>query len=199
VPANDRILVLSDGGLPSLVACAAAGQGDAKAATVAPFLWHPADPGLRLAAVARHAELCGLPITRLALAADPPQADAGSAQSIALVHATAGAVAAGFSTVIWPVHAGPGAEPDLDRVALSIDRALLVSRLIAVDAGEHGCPAVRVDTPYADFTDRQLAELAIDLDAPVHACWWWGGQGEPAASERRRWTTLLQSFGWVHA
>lgn len=199
MPTNDRILVLSDGGLPSLVACAAAGQSSG--ATVAPLLWEAGgEPDNRLAAVSRQAELCGLPIGKLPIPLGPPPGvTVGAIQSLALVHAATSAAAAGFATVVWPMHAGPGAEPDLDRVATAIDRALLVSRLVALDAVEHGIPAIRVDTPYADFTDRQMAELAIDLDAPIPACWWWGGQGGSAASERQRWTALLQSFGWVHA
>lgn len=201
VPPSERVLVLSDGGLASLVACAAAGQGDgAGSAEVAPVMWEPGDSAPRLASVARQAELCGLPLSKIAAGLfPPPQGGAGALQSLALVQAALAGAGAGFTTVVWPVHAGPGAEPDLDRVALAIDRALLVSRLVALDADEHGIPAIRVDTPYADFTDRQLAELAIDLDAPVQACWWWGGQGGSAASERQRWTDLLRSFGWASA
>ena len=145
----------------------------------------------------RQAELLGLRTVPIAVPPSPPALGSGLIQTPPLIHSAIGAAVAGFATVVWPVHAGPGAEPDLDRVALAIDRALLVSRLVALDAADHGCPAIRVDTPYADFTDRQLAELALDLDAPVHTCWWWGGQGGSAAAERQRWTAALQSCGWV--
>lgn len=200
MPATDRILVLSDGDLASLVACAAVGQGEnANAAEVLPCSWAPGDL-TRLASVTRQAELCGLPISKLRLGPPTqPTGGMGAFQTSILLQAALAAAGASIATVVWPAHAGPGVEPDLDRVALVLDRALLVTRLVALDADEHGIPAFRVDTPYADFTDRQLAELAIDLDAPIQACWWWGGQTGSAAAERQRWTPLLQSFGWVPA
>jgi hypothetical protein len=188
--ADEHILVMSDGGLASLIACAVAkDSGPRRTAVVLPILWEPVDAGPHMTAAARQAELCGL---RLLEAAD----GVALGHTPALVHSAMLAAAAGIPTVIWPVHVGQGAEPDLDRVAVAVDRALLVSRLVALDAPEHGCPAIRVDASYADFTDRQLAELALDLDAPIHACWWWDGQGGTAAAERQRWTALLESCGW---
>lgn len=191
--------MLSDGGLPSLIACLAAAQTDSGRAAVCPIVWGAAEPTARVAAAARQAELCGLARFPFQPHPAPQSSGEGAIQTLALLQVTAAAVSAGFAALVWPVHAGPGADPDLDRVALSLDRALLVSRLVALDGQEHGCPAIRVDAPYADFTDRQIAELAIDLDAPVHTCWWWGGQDGSAAAERQRWTTQLQSCGWVPA
>jgi hypothetical protein len=194
---GDRVLILSDGGLPSLVATAAAAS--AGTAVVCPLLWERAEsPTSRFAAVMRQAELAGLKALP-PLHAEPwaGASGAGVNETLALIHAAYIGAGTGNASVLWPMHAGPGKEPDLDRVALTIDRALLVTRLAAMDAPEHGCPSIRVETPYADFTDGQLAELALDLDAPVHACWWWGGQGGSAASERQRWMAALEACGWV--
>jgi hypothetical protein len=58
---------------------------------------------------------------------------------------------------------------------------------------------VRVEAPYADFSDRQLAELVIELDLPVWTCWWWGATNDdqPAWSDRQHWTSLLRELGWL--
>jgi hypothetical protein len=100
--------------------------------------------------------------------------------------------------VVWPVQSPAPVsgedDVDLDRIAADVDRALLVSRLVALDADEHGRPGLRIETPYVDLSDRQLAELAFDMDVPVHLCWWW--EGESGAAERERWLGTLRAVGW---
>lgn len=183
-------LILSDGGLGSLIACTVARESSPRrSALVLPILWEPGDHSPRIAAAARQAERSGLGVL-------PSEPQLPQAPTPVLVHAALAAAGAGIPSVIWPVHAGPGPEPDLDRLAQAVDRALLVSRLVAIDSPEHGCPNIRVEAPYADMADRQLVDLALDLDAPVETCWWWNGQGGSAAAERQRWLTLLESRGW---
>ena len=56
----------------------------------------------------------------------------------------------------------------LDRIAQIADRAVLVARLVAIDADAHGVPSIRIETPYADFTDRQIADLIADMELRAH-------------------------------
>jgi hypothetical protein len=97
----------------------------------------------------------------------------------------------GGGAVVWPVNAGETL--DLDRIAATVDRALLAARLVSVGDDR----PVEVRTPYADFTDRHLADLILDMDLPIWTCWWYDAQGDAAAErERRRWGDLLRAAGW---
>lgn len=96
--------------------------------------------------------------------------------------------------IIWPLHSGAATEADLrtEPIADACDRALLVSQLASLDAPRTGpgSKGVRIETPYADFTDVQLAELVLDLGAPVSGCWWCDTEGASACGECascRRW------------
>jgi hypothetical protein len=51
-------------------------------------------------------------------------------------------------------------------------------------------------TPYVDFVDAQIADLALDMDLPVWTCWWWEGEGE-AERVKERWMAALGKAGWV--
>ncbi|HRI11013.1 MAG TPA: hypothetical protein PKW35_24510 [Nannocystaceae bacterium] len=67
-----------------------------------------------------------------------------------------------------------------------------------------GAPAGEVLLPDAFPLEgkalRQLADLAIDMNAPVEQVWWWGsaqaGKSEHAARELERWFPVLQALGW---
>jgi len=122
-----------------------------------------------------------------------------------LLSAASIAVANKCDLVVWPESAALGDNLDLDRIAQVADRALLVGRLTAVDSKEHGVASIRIEAPYADFTDKQIAELALDMAAPIEACWWWGGPpaagrsgttGPAIQRERARWTDALRAVGW---
>ena len=114
-----------------------------------------------------------------------------------LVSAAVEAIRSGLSRVVWPIHAGPAPEIDLDTLADICDRALLVSQLMTIDqprvavgrygagkpptgngtsggggAGSSSGEAIKIETPYADFTDGELLDVALDLDVPLAACWW---------------------------
>ena len=58
-----------------------------------------------------------------------------------------------------PATGAAGDSLDLDQIAQITDRAGLVSRLVAIDADVHSVPSIRIETPYADFSDRQIADL----------------------------------------
>lgn len=200
---TSRVLVLNDGDIPGLVACAAAAEA-AMGVTevrerplVLPFPSSIARATARTAAVQRQAELLTLGL----LPAISPAVESADAEAEIrdLVAAAYGAARAGIDTVIWPVSAATGEAFDLDRLGAAADQALLVGRLVALDAARHGVPGIRIETPYLDLTDTQLADLAADLAAPLESVWWWqgwGGEDVPAAQARARWAPALERVGW---
>jgi hypothetical protein len=112
-----------------------------------------------------------------------------------LVRAGFAAAELGAGSVLWPGSAG--AELELDSVGRTVDRALLVSRLLRLELGEERAPEVRA--PYADFNDAQVADLILDMDLPIWTCWWWIGEEPAARGERERWTKALKQAGWSGA
>ncbi len=234
---SGRTLVISDGGVAALVACmaarealyagasAAAGAEPAKSGVEAarknaeatrtflrdrrPLVFMgelPAGSGAaRRKAVERQCAALDLELVEPSPADVPPSgAPAGERATRLLVSAAFAAAKREAARVLWPVHFFDGTDVNLDSVADAIDRALLVTRLLGLDSQ----PGVRVEVPYADFTDRQLAELAVDLDAPVRTCWWWYAQLAPTPpgdsagpdefrAEFHRWNQVLRECGWV--
>ncbi len=150
-------------------------------------------PDRRLAVVRRQIELCCLSDliepAATSMPAGAQRAESalrrdGLALTQMLLAAAADAIERHIERVIWPIHSGAagrassggtggsgggGADPDLDTIADACDRALLVSQVANLDAP--GGAGVRIETPYVDFTDAQLFELALDLDAPLDAFW----------------------------
>jgi len=224
-----RTLVISDGGVGSLVACMAAREALYAAASAqagasrAPegdslsvglrarrplvFMGElpPATGTARRRAVERQCAALDLELIDPA-PVDVPPSDAPAGERVTRLLLCAGFAAArrDVARVVWPVHFFDGNDVDLDGVSGAIDRAILVTRLLGLDSR----PGVRVEAPYADFTDRQLAELAVDLDAPLRTCWWWHAQlagaqaGEPSGvdlfrTEHRRWAGLFREAGWL--
>lgn len=227
-------LILSDGGLTSLLAVAAASDvwsrmasGQAGEVAGSPAVWIAVPDGApgeaRAKAAGMQAELFGLGFSQTHLeggwkeegripdnesAGRAPARSAGAPRgeertpegqvaSHVLLSAAYLAVGQGRDRVVWPISAGRlghDEEIDLNRASLAADRALLVSRLVALDSDEHGRPAILIEVPYVDLSDRQVAELAVDMDLPVHSCWWWG---EPASAEAKRWLRVLRGVGWA--
>jgi hypothetical protein len=112
-----------------------------------------------------------------------------------LLEAGRAAIELGAGRVVWSVHAGVPGRPeelDLDAASREADRALLVTRLLALDAESHGVQSIRIEPPLADLTDRQLVELALDLDAPIRLCGWWSDVG---SDEHARWMGALDACG----
>lgn len=208
-----RVLVIGDGDIGAIVASAAAADGAlmaepdaAKRRAIRPVLWTPVFRGetarARRWASRRQAELFEMELVEPAAdeAASAPEGewprDTGE-----LVQASITAVKLGCSTVVWPTHSVHAESPDLDDVSRAVDRALLVARLISLDADHHGCPSFRIETPLVDLSDRMLADLVLDMDLPVRLCWWWhaemssGGSGE-FLRQHDRWTGVLEAVGW---
>ncbi len=208
---KDRSLIVSDGGLTSLLASAIASEEDAMRPQDAglqgsdtSLVW-PVSTALGLDpicahAASRHAEIFSLEYV-------PPGDERaggvlgatlglrGEVDTLTLLRACYLAAARRCTRVVWPVHCKlpEGEAADLDRISRSIDRALLVGRLISLDDDELGGIEITIETPFVDLEDDQIADLALDMELPVEACWWSGalGQAPGAATERNRWLALL--------
>jgi len=197
----DPALIITDGGLPSLLALCVE---TARQATPdgQPAAWFALTPGQSderpwRAKAARHAaevmrtgeliewtgsdSLIGLTLTR--------------AWTSLLLSAGAVAIEARISRVVWPIQIGSpisGSEAERDATLSAIvavtDRAVAVSRLLALDAGDEG---LRIETPWVDQSLDQLADLAGDLDAPLNGCW----LGRPGTPERDHWERALLNAG----
>lgn len=200
---TDELLIIADGDLPSLVALAAA--------RVAAKGWPsqgveglpPAAPAVvaiaptqddRVRAIQEQARVLGMPTIDLS-----PAECAGAdwlAETALLLAACAAAAAAKRPTVVWPIQYESGDQINLDRVSKAVDRSIACARLVEIDSGLHGCHDLHIDTPLVDYTDRQIAELAVDLSVPVHLCWWWTGGGGDGDRLRQRWMAVLGEAGF---
>jgi len=219
-----KVLVLADGGLAGLVAIAAAREAVSAYHVPQPVgqetprpmvMFVPRDASqtdLRSTAVRAQAQRYDAEVVAAPLGVGGLSiqgGDSGLADSISLSLAAGLATAAGYPEVVWPATFGAPVEPDtidLDAASRAIDRAALATRLAALDSGEHRIPSIRIKTPMADLSARQLAEVALDLNVPVEMCWWWraadlaGGMTSSATHAavelRHQWTALLTQLGW---
>jgi len=184
-------LIISDGGLAGLVGATIASQESAPGT-----IWlAPAgddNDDARTNAVAVQASVLDLGVTH-----DDPSHPGD--ETTMLLSAARAALGAGLDRVIWAIHLGghdPDAWPDLDELATRMDKALLCGRLASLEASTQ--IGVSIETPLIDLTDRQLADLAADLAAPIETCWWWSigtaGLG-PAGVEHDRFKPLLEQVG----
>jgi hypothetical protein len=198
---HGSLILIDDGGVASLAAsCLCA---DPRRVTPAIAAGRAAGAKSRGEAVRRRADLLGFaqPITLPAGPAKTAEGDKETDPSDPalttdlLLRAGHEAIRLGVSRVVWPVHCAT----DLAAMDRELARARLVERLVNLDAppaegrGAHE-PAVLFETPLLDLTDRQIAELAADLDAPLDVCWWCQKDG-PAPCGRcagcRRWEPQL--------
>jgi hypothetical protein len=107
--------------------------------------------------------------------------------------------------VVWAADAGTGAVggADVGTLAGVLGRAELVERLVGLELPPDSEP-LRVRVPYADLSDRQVADLVLDMDLPIWTCWWWALARGPrnvagadvARVEYDRWEGLLKEAGW---
>ncbi|HVZ94700.1 MAG TPA: hypothetical protein VG797_09340 [Phycisphaerales bacterium] len=180
-PAAERVCIVHDGGLPALVACLMAEDPEQVVAWRPPLgvAWGEGTiTEVHAAAVQQQVELLSLgrlieaPV--LASNEDERRGGQGLEVSTLLLAAARDALAERCTRLIWPVCCGS----DLDALYDAAERATLLTRLIQLDLEEAGreMPVggrmLRVEVPLADLTSLQVAELALDLDAPTHVCWW---------------------------
>jgi hypothetical protein len=176
---DESILVITNGCLASLLACLIAesevgGTDGAAASTtrlaITPWL-APEASGLfpvwaDAKTVRRFVQLQAETMSLQEVVATRAVEAGPLACSELLLRAAAQATTLGCRRVIWPIALGN----DLDAVHIAAERALAVTQLAALDAPE-GANAPLIETPFLDFTPTMLAQLAMDLDAPLSACW----------------------------
>lgn len=112
---------------------------------------------------------------------------------------------AAICRLVWPVQlggaVGGGEKPDPQRAEMVIqglsdaaDRALLLSRLLAMDSesafnGRLGAGRFIIQTPYLELSDEQMVELALDMDVPL-------GEIVPGPGEAEdRWLKVIRAAG----
>jgi hypothetical protein len=205
-----RTLVLGDGGLESLLACAwvrerLAADGsppDAPQPILLP--WTERLTEAHVEAVIAHAASFGLSLVESVPEASVQFAPVGMRElTHRLLAAAHHAARLGCDQVLWPVTAGMGEGIDVDRAAAIEDMAWLVSRLVALDATEHGVPSIHITTPFVHFSATQMAELIMDMDLDPASCWWWNAATVPAsgsdaaAKQRASWLPLLERAGVI--
>lgn len=194
-------LLLSDGGVASLVAAASLAEEAARSGVDSARIHVlssnltgiPAssrDPG-----VAKHASIFSFDLVS---ASDPDAGPGGPAaigRSVTLLRACELAIRLACSRVVWPIQTPRrgSSKPDVDVIADVLDRCLLVSRLATLDA-DPTVGEIRIETPYVDLSDAQMADLAQDLGVPLSACWWTSGDASltpQGRAEADRWSDLL--------
>lgn len=165
---GETVLVINDGSPEALVASLICPDPASVIAWAPPHL--PSAKKSRLQTAQRQVDMLGLDSLITPGGSDGAMSDRQGAPlptTWTLLQAVSTAVSRGCARVIWPIRCGE----DLDRGADAADRALLLSRLVAIDAGPGEAP-VRIETPLLDLTLEQLLELARELDAPIEASWW---------------------------
>lgn len=205
MPQNRHAVVLSDGGLPSLVCMALAREKAVSecigsdrvlypvALAFPPELW---SDRIRMDVIAAQCESLNLALgTRQTLANSSSGASEYEIEAGSLLAASFAAARSGVSLVIWPATAGVGSTVDVRRASAIQDLAILVSRIVSMDHPDHGHPGFTIETPLADCSDDRVADLAVDLAVPVKTCWWNRPQALLSAGESDRWERALRAVG----
>lgn len=189
-------MVICDGSLPALIAVA-----NEVGAAEPPLLWSAPSVGDDAERVASSIESIASSYSLERVAGLSPEAPVSEhdRQDRMLVAAAHAAMSLGCSRLVWPIQFGghsTDAWPELDSVAIAVDRAVLVARLAGLAASEHGLLELSIETPFVDLTDEQIADLAVDLAIPAELCWWWAAPSESANTESDRWLQALEHVGW---
>jgi len=195
-------VVLCDGSLPGLVALAI----EAERAESAPLViaGNPiggvssADTQAAREAVRAQAEVYNAPMIDGAYLLGGPASHDQSPAILASARITA---TVGRRRLVWGIQFPYlGSEPDLDAIATTVDRTMLIARLASLDLWDDPdakVPEVLIETPLIDLSDEQVADLASDLSVPWQTVWWLGAPGEQAREDRSRWESVCEHFGLV--
>ena len=180
---RDRVIVLSDGDVASLVALKSAAemaQGGESSVLLVP---RRAD---RLRVLSRQAAAHRAEIL------ETVTESGRDADMLLAVGRRAGEKR--VSRVVWPAHGGVAGDPesvDLDRASAIANTALLVERLLEIESAV--APAIEV--PFADLSDRQIAELAADLGLVPGEVWWTGRSSDDQVLAAERWGAAFDAAG----
>jgi hypothetical protein len=212
---DDKCAVLIDGGPGGLAAAwaASACQSGGGGQPVLMLCIPPGSTGLaRQKAAEKLVDVCAikkaiqlhLPDAGPIFINEPaPDADARRVVSHLLLDACTQALKADIQRLIWPIHSAAPSESELrtDTIADACDRSLLAGQLASLDAPRTGpgSRGVCIETPYADFTDLQLAELIVDMSAPRAACAWCEQESDRSCGGKcgrcRRWAQAFKRVG----
>ena len=198
---QERCLILTDADVESMLACALASEQQALSADQPSVLipaWWGADAQDDLdlvisavePAITSHARLYALAVD-LPNAAYPPEDEpmtpfaARRLQTRLLTEAAYLALESGIKRVIWPLRVAQNHPNRIKAIGDAIDRAMLVSRTVSLDATPDTAPEVVIETPFIDLTDAQLIDLTRDLSLPIESCWWSTAQTIELAQQRK--------------
>ncbi len=186
---QERCLILSDADIESMLAIAMASEQQSLSSTepsiVVPAWWgrERKDLDLIISAIEpashKHTQRFGLMLDQ-SMVLYPPETSPESTveysahQSRMLTDAAYAAMDAGIKRVIWPIRIAENHPHRIKAIGDVLDRALLISRLVTLDAEKSGAPEVIIETPFVDLSDRHIGELALDMTLPISSAWWWG-------------------------
>ena len=190
---RDRILVIVDGSLCSLVGLALAQERSDPVAWVPPVGTDVGDAPVgthHLSAV--RTQLDRLGVEQIVFPPDDTQAPselgdgalgANTTVSLALLRAAHDALHLRCRSVLWPICC----DGSLEETFRATEIAATVSRLVGLDQpGSLSDVDLSVRTPLADMSRDQVADLAYDLDAPVECCWSMRTREEQVQSDELR-------------
>lgn len=145
-------------------------------------------------AVLAHAASLALSVwTKPALATVQEGAPPEEREVVELLEASLSAARHGVQRVLWCVGAGTKDSVDVDRLGAITSRAIGVARLVILTSASGNARDFRIETPVADLSDAQAADLVVDLDVDVRGCWW---ADRATSDEYRRWKSALGAAGW---
>ncbi len=124
-------------------------------------------PALCEERVSRCRELCEAEIFHDAGEIVHGELPPGVRETRLLLRAGMAAMQRGCGRVVWPVVAPDRDARALDRVSEVTDRAMLVGRLLSLDADAQGLPGIVIETPFADLEAWQVRDLGRDVDTPL--------------------------------
>ncbi len=217
-----RTLVLSDGGVESLLACAyvreeatlcglRADAEEANAPLVMPFVANLTEAAID--SIIRQAEIMACKVIEPSYdLARSGSLRAGEEEVKRLVAATFMAAGAGCNRVFWPTSAAicgglPSAETgaattnddtglDAGRLLFIEESGAAVTRLVGLLAEEHGVPSIHIYTPFSALGTKQIADLFTDMELPLEACWFAQSEGLAAGNERQMVDARRERARW---
>ena len=203
---QERCLILTDADVESLLASAMAAEQQSISTSdpskLIPAWWGTTDEDIDLL-ISAIDPAATHQATIFALAIDPQRAlyppedetvsepDLGQLQTRLLTEAAYLAMNSGLRKVVWPIRI-PDDHPDrIGAIGAAIDRAMLVARIVSLDATHESAPEVSIDTPFIDLTVEQISELARDMNLPIETCWWQSPSNAQIAGRcRARWAGI---------
>jgi hypothetical protein len=157
-------LLIDVGGLASTISCLTLDEPEETILWAArPTADSGQDPARLAARMKKMVEtfgLAGLIIAEPVAGPEPTALD----HSLLLLSAARDALAAKCRTLIWPAYVGD----DMEKLSRANDRVRMLSGLIVAETpGAARNRRLRIETPFLDFTEERLRELAEDLRAPA--------------------------------